>query len=293
MLYRDKKWLHAIVRWSTKLAWRFYGEDPNAHLWNIVERRPWSWLFNFIIPCNAPYILLEYPKCGMTWTRYMIYQAICVRHPEVSLADAVGEIQHRHLAVPRIRCTARFAFDKRTRKKGIIFLIRQPERVMVSNYNHTRYRLRAHEMDLHEFVHSEEYGIRAFADFVESNIRQLDACSHIIVRYEDLRSDAASQLKRILDFIDLPLSAEEIGQIVENSTFEAMRKVEQERRFDVEWLDPPTADPRAARVRSGGKEKLKDLFSQADLQYMRDAYASSETFKKLGYAPAGDGVTTS
>jgi hypothetical protein len=292
-MYRDKTWLHTIVRWTTKLTWRFYGEDPNAHLWNIVERHPWSWLFNSIIPCNTPYVLLEYPKCGMTWTRYMIYQATSIRHPEVSLADAVGEVQYRHLAVPRIRCTVRFLFDRRTRKKGILFLVRQPERVMVSNYNHTRYRLRAHEMDLHEFIHSDEYGIHAFVKFVESNVEHLKAFNHITVRYEDLRADTAAQLTRILEFIDMPLSSKEIDTVVRNSTFDAMRNIEQERRFDVEWLDPPTADPRAARVRSGGKEKLEELFSREDLEYMRSAYGGSKTFQKLGYAPPSDGAAVS
>ena len=289
MLYRNKKWLHTIVRWATKAAWRHYGEDPNAHLWNIVERRPWSWIFNRIIPCNCPYILLEYPKCGMTWTRYMIYQATAIRYPEVSLADAVGEIQYRHLAVPRIRCTARFIFDRRTRKKGILFLVRQPERVMVSNYNHTRYRLRAHEMELREFIRSEEYGIQAFVGFVEKNMQQLETIAHITVRYEDLRAHTAAQLKRILEFVEMPLSDDHVARIVANSTFEAMRKVEQERRFDVEWLDPPTSYPRAARIRSGGRERLDELFSPADLDFMRAAYAESGTFRRLGYVSGDTG----
>ena len=281
-MYEYRRRLTRCVRFVTRVAWKLYGRDPNALLWNIVERWPMRAVFGRMIPTHVPYILYEYPKCGLTWVRYMICQAEACVYPDVPLEDAIRDVQYPRHDLPRIRCTHEYIFTGAARKRGFIFLVRQPERVMVSNYKHTRYRLKQHDMELHEFIRSDEFGVKHYVTFVENAVREVRKRRHIIVKYEDLRASPVDQLERMLEFIELPLPREHVEAIVANSTLEKMREVENEGRYRVEWLRP-VKDEKARRVGSGGKETLEKLFSAEELAFMREAYASSPVFAELGY----------
>lgn len=281
-MYEHKKTLRRIVHIATQIAWKIRGRDPNAVLWYIIEMWPLRFFFSKIVPCNVPYLLYQYPKCGMTWVRYMIYQATARVYPHIPFEKIITEELFPEYDVPRIRCTHEYLFHRRERKRGYVMCVRQPERVMVSNYHHTKFRLHHHDMDYHAFIHSEEFGIHSYVRFVEKTITHLKQYRHCIVRYEDLRKNTCEELDRILQFIELPLPREDIEKIVSESTLEKMREAERSGDYEVEWLSPPK-EKGAQRVRTGGKDNLKDIFSQEDIEYMKNAYAESLVFKELGY----------
>jgi hypothetical protein len=281
-MYEDKKALRRLVHIATRAAWKLRGRDPNALLWYVVETWPLRSLFSKIIPCNVPYLLYQYPKCGMTWIRFMIYLAAARFYPDIPVVAIMKEDLFPEYELPRIRCTHEYLFHRYEKKRGYIMCVRQPERVMVSNYHHTKFRLHHHEMNYHDFIHSKEFGVVSYVKFVENTVTQLKKYRHCIVRYEELRKDTARELEKILHFIELPLQQKEIDEIVAESTLEKMRDAELSGRFDVEWLSPQK-ESGAQRVRTGGNDSLNSIFSDEDIEFMKNAYCNSRVFNTLGY----------
>jgi hypothetical protein len=240
------------------------------------------------------YVVIEHPKCGRTWLRYMIHHAESLACG-VPLRNTMHEVWYRRHALPRAnyvhgfkpgRPIAEHALTLRAgdpRQRGFILMVRQPERVMLSYYHHLAYRDRTFSGTLADFVRDEWYGVANYVAWVEHYWRALASYPHVVLTYEALRADTAAQLARVLEFVGLGLPAGEVARIVALSTLEAMRAAELEKRYDVGWLLNTTGDQRGSKVRSGGAEPLELAFTPADLSYMAARYERSEPFVRLGY----------
>ena len=92
------------------------------------------------------YTHIEYPKCGRTWLRYMLCQAQAVKY-DIPLRNCMHDICYKELDLPRIyyvhgvnplKSFGEYSYRRHLNQvgkpKGVIFQVRQPERVMLSYY---------------------------------------------------------------------------------------------------------------------------------------------------------------
>jgi len=90
--------------------------------------------------------------------------------------------------------------------------------------------------------------------------------SKLLVRYEDLRKNTADELKKIYEFLKIPIKQEELENLVKQYSFENI---------------PKEKTGVGKKTRSASIGKWKENFSEKEQKAMEDIM--EETIKKLGY----------
>ncbi len=237
--------------------------------------------------------LVSYPKCGRTWLRLMMGRAIAL-HFGLGEAEEVLFLRSNrrfHPAVPRItvvhqdrpmlKAPDELETDKRSfRGKKIIFLARDPRDVIVSSYfemknrgrlfgeNPYEQRQAVFEGTLQEFISARHGGYDTLLAYynIWAASRQIPK-GFLLVRYEDLRANAAQELRRVLNFLDLSeITDKEIAQAVDYASFDNMRKMEVEGRFQSGMLKPADqSNQETYKTRRGKVKGFVDYLSQDEI----------------------------
>ena len=87
----------------------------------------------------------------------------------------------------------------------------------------------------------------------------------LVVRYEDMRRDTPQVLGRILNFIGTPASPEETQDVVNFSSMENMKKMEQQHTFRLSgsrMLPGDRKNPDSYKVRRGKVGGFSDYFDE-------------------------------
>ena len=225
--------------------------------------------------------LISYPKCGRTWLRLMIgyalmryfslpeIESVLFLSPEFDWPKGVPRSTVIHDDRPMLKTPEELEKSKeRFRTKKESFLVRDPRDVIVSLYyeksmrsklwgnNPYEAREAGFEGSLEEFIHSRVGGFATLIAFyniwAENQETPLD---FLLVRYEDMKKDTAGELRRVLDFLGLDeISPEIIQAAVEYASFENMRAMEQQGKFQTGILKP--ADPRSQETYKTRKGKV-------------------------------------
>lgn len=181
--------------------------------------------------------VVEFPKSGVTWLTFLmanIHLRLSADPRQATffnVNDFIPDVEvARHtrsalLTMPGYRCFKSHAsFTPRYRK--VIYLLRDPRHVMVS-YCTFLNSLRWWRGSLVQMVSHPEYGIDAWVRHVSGWIDGVDAAtSFALVRYEDLLSDTAGELRRLYRLLGFELDDSILQFAVEGSTIEKMRRSE-------------------------------------------------------------------
>ena len=221
----------------------------------------------------------SYPRSGNTWARLLVGNYItggnCTR-------DSVPEI------VPDIHWGDRSVCDDLARPRFIkshvpyvpeyprvVYISRDGRDVAVSYYY---YYMRLERIDedtpFSGFLREFNRGRVMFGSWSEHVDSWLDSGLEdlLVVRYEDLKSDAKNELLRIVRFAGLPADEELADLAVEKSTFETWQSSEKR-----------AGDTAGARLhaRSGAAGQYQDLFSPEELTEFMAIHG--KPMKRLGY----------
>ena len=196
--------------------------------------------------------LASYPKSGNTFVRFMLYAAI-FSPPKKSL-EVASKIPDIHRPIPSDQPESGELFVKThfelspnhpnlSNTLRAIHIIRNPRDVMLSAIN---YRILTSDTPAQSspglvakaFLqakgdpHWKASGFGTWASNARS-WRQTDLFPVLNVRYENLKSDPHSELTRMLEFLEIERSPEQIQQAVTASSFDSMRALEiREKRTD-------------------------------------------------------------
>jgi hypothetical protein len=182
--------------------------------------------------------LVSFPKSGNTWTRFLLAN---LRFPDQPatwanidrlIPDPTGTTRRDFVRMPRPRIIkSHECFDPRYPR--VVYIVLDPRDVVVSQYHYHR-KIRKIEDDspIEKFVArflagetcphgswGQNIGTWLFTS--EGNPRFL------LLRYEDLVKDTARELAKVVAFLHLSASPEQIAQAVERSSADNMRKLEQ------------------------------------------------------------------
>jgi hypothetical protein len=149
-------------------------------------------------------------------------------------------------------------------KNRSIYVVRHPGDVAVSYFEY-RGAQGDHEMTksaLKAFVRDPEYGVPAWCEHVRSWRSQAD----VIVRYEQLKEDAAESIRRVLEQLGLNRVRNEIiEKAVSRSSFRKLKKIE-EREDEVL---PNEFDQSYKFMRKGRTGEWRERLDLEDVQFMK------------------------
>ena len=233
---------------------------------------------------RAEVLLVSMPKAGRTWLRVLIGRVIQQRVG--APLESIIRTSHLHrlsTGVPRIVAThAGYTSGARPeeirvdasayRGKRIIFLVRDPRDVLVSLYFQDRYRrTKRTGLALADLVQSERDGLRTIIAFYNSwGAAAQQVKDVLLVRYEDLKADARSELRRVFDFIGIDWVTDDLlDEAVRFGTLENMRNLERADTFRSEFLRATdSSNPETFKVRRGKVGGYVDYLDPAAVRLM-------------------------
>jgi hypothetical protein len=257
---------------------------------------------------QADVVIVSFGKSGRTWLRVMLsgfYQRVYGLSPRSLLG--FDNFHRRNPAIPRIFFThdnyiADYTGHRDSKEaflgKKVVLLVRKPQDVAVSQYFQWKFRMRpskkalndypAHgtEVPVYDFVMMPGAGLPKILDFMNLWAREIPRLGDVLlVRYEDMRSDPAASLRRIVEFMGGPAPEEAIQAAVEFASVENMRAMEEKRTF---WMSGGRMTPRdrsnphSFKVRRAKVGGYRDYFD-ADQAARIDELVRKELDPAFGY----------
>ncbi len=182
--------------------------------------------------------LVSYPKSGNTWARFLIANLLYPeQHPDwgnidrlIPAPEVMSKRDFERMPRPRIIRT-HDAFDPRY--KQVIYIVRDPRDVALSQYYHHRKRKliddnHPFESFLPRFLAGETNVHGSWKQNVASWLAARDGDPRfLLLRYEDMILDTRRELARMGRFLGVEATPERLAKVVEQSSPREMRKLEQ------------------------------------------------------------------
>ena len=237
---------------------------------------------------KADCVIVSFGKSGRTWLRVMLSRFYQLKYnlPDYSLI-VFDNLHAKNRDIPRIFFThdnylKDFTGNADSKKdyyrKKVVLLVRDPRDVVVSQYFQWKYRMShwkkqlnkypAHGSDIseYEFAMDQNQGLPKIVDFFNLWANEAEKIDQLlVVRYEDMRRDTAQVLGQIVDFIGRPASPEELQDVVNFSSMENMKKMEQKRTFwpsGKRMVPGDRKNPDSFKVRRGKVGGFSDYFDE-------------------------------
>jgi len=252
--------------------------------------------------------VISYGKSGRTWARVMLSRYFQLRYGVSQRRLLTLDNYHRqNAAIPVVM----FTHDNYVRDftgsegksdfqgKKLVVLVRHPADTAVSQYFQWRYRMKPGKKALNDypphgaditiadFVLRHPAGLERVIAFANQWAKELSGSANILlVRYEDLRSDTAGQLRRILNFMGEQPTDKELEDAVAFASIENMRKLEERSTF---WRSGSVLKPGergnvdSYKVRRGKVGGFRDYFSDAEVAEIED-YVRERLDPIFGYS---------
>ncbi len=189
--------------------------------------------------------LASYPKSGNTWVRFMLYAAIF--GPPKNSGAVSKKIPDIHRPMPfdipesgTLQIKTHFELSakhpKLTETSKAIHIIRNPRDVMLSAINYRTLTSDTASQSQKDLVikaflqakgdpHWKSSSFGTWASHARS-WRNATDFPVLQIRYEDLKSNPHTQLERMLGFLDIQRTLEQIDEAVVASSFDFMRALE-------------------------------------------------------------------
>ena len=262
---------------------------------------------------QADAAVVSFGKSGRTWLRVMLSHYYKVRHGlETEMLIEFDNMHRVDRGIPRLLFTHDNYLGDWTGNgtskadyagRSVLLLVRHPADTAVSQYHQWQHRMRPHkkllnqypphgsELSLFDFVMGEQGGVPRIVRFMNDWARALPTLSRVaIVRYEDLRTQTAHELDRILAFLGTPGDAKAVQDAVDYAAFERMRARESQgtetlgaggRLTAADRENPDSFKTRRAKV--GGWRDDLDAEQVATI----DAYLDAQLDPMYGYRTSG------
>lgn len=217
--------------------------------------------------------LSSYPKSGRNWINFLLANAFKMisRNDKLVNFHTISYWIEQDWPVPKKppvsnvdlpRIVARHSLYEGQNVKTM-YLVRDPSDVMISYYHFLTGRENKNIESISSLIRDGKYGISAWVEHFASWENHID----LLIRYEDLKKDTIGVLSDIISFIGLEekISAKDMRNIVDRSSFERMKKVEQK------WGLPskPGKSDDFTFMRKGKTKEGREALSRKDLIYIQ------------------------
>lgn len=232
------------------------------------------------------YIIVSYPKSGRTWLQKMIIEAICLERGIKEKINDITELSEM-ADLPLILSThAGSSWEEHIQDENtvsvddwskyshakVVFLYRDPRDILVSQYHHIVNRTGYMTFHKDYVIDNKNVGLLKIINFMNKWLKNSDAHSDKIMSlsYETMRQDTETDLARLFEFWDIPVSPENIKQAIENCTLDKMRQKEKE-NADSPWMvTKKGAGSNAFHSRKGMIGEYLEFFSEDQVDQIND-----------------------
>ena len=276
-----------------------------ARIWATHRYRAWRESRN-AHACD--FMVLSRAKSGRTWLRAMLSRLYQQRYQldEAQLIE-FDNFHRQNAAIPTIFFTHGHYLRNRFTPESLaasfqprkmLFLVRHPCDVAVSEYFQSMKRASQHKAELHgvdrdasmfDFVMSERLGVPAIVAYLNSWAPVVRGYEYAkFFRYEDIRSRPLEMLESIVGFLNASFSKEEVQEAVDFAAFENLKELERVNFFKNSRLTPKDPDdPDSFKVRRGKVGGYVDYFDDAQIAEMEELVRTRlEPFFGYGGPPA-------
>lgn len=235
---------------------------------------------------DSDVVFISFPKCGRTWLHALV-SGTFQEHFQLSdrsldlifggTAPGMPRICFMHDGGPLLKRSSELERTKeKFRRKKIVLLVRDPRDALVSLHFHItrrvkeKKRVRAFSGPLSDYIRQPIGGLDTFIEYYKiwEDQRHVPA-AFLLVRYEDLHSDASRELRRVMDFVGVPASPAALERAIVESSFEKMHQREARGEFSTGRLRPrDAADPDSYKTRRGRIGGFVDYFTPSDIEYL-------------------------
>ncbi len=257
---------------------------------------------------HADGVVASYGKAGRTWLRVMIsrYCQLAYGIPDHLLLE-FDNYQQLNPAAPKLF----FTHDNYLRSYTghldtkedfypypTLFLARRPQDVAVSQFFQWQHRMRPRkkvlnrypehgaDIDAWTFVNHELQGLPAIIRYMNGWAEEADKIAQFaMTRYEDLRSQPAEEMKRIMSFFEQEIREDWIADCVEFASVEKLRAKEAANHFSNSGKRMKAGDPNnpdSFKVRKAKVGGYKDYFTEEQVAAI-DNMVSEQLHPLFGY----------
>ncbi len=258
--------------------------DKNASMRKIIAHiaRKGVSALNAVMIRESDVMLASFPKSGNTWMRFILSNIIAgltgmmdpidffsIQYVIPDIHRVVLSARHRYVPFPRIVKTH---YLRRPKYRQIIYLVRHPEKVMISYYDFLRTVGIISEMSLSGFIRSERYGLPAWIRHVSDYVDTAD----LVISYDRLQAFPEETMQDVAAYFSrahgVSISTLCIRTALEKSSIDNMRRAEMTKGRPYQQGD-------YRFVRSG---KDRRVFMKAeDRDYIATAINKNDSIKKL------------
>ncbi|CAK0780662.1 Sulfotransfer_1 domain-containing protein [Gammaproteobacteria bacterium] len=278
MGYRNFKLVPAFVPQHTEeVAKRYSARKPAAAL-----------LQHYL--GKSSFYLCSFQKSGRTWLRYLLAHYLSLQfrlglpvnfrtffqlipHDILDEEKGVGVYDYYDdQRFPLILASHDAYSAEKFGDQKIVFLVRAAADTVVSRYfQHARVFTpdRSWKGSLKEYIRAPE-GVAAYCAHLNSWSGFLDGndAAHCLT-YEDMHHDISGTVRRVLEFMDIPVGEEHLAQAVALSSFDAMKEMETKSTIPGVNFSFVPDDAESARVRKGKVGGYRDYLDVDDIAYVR------------------------
>ncbi len=270
---------------------------------------------------RADIVFVSFGKSGRTWLRVMLSRLFQLRNglPESTL---IGFDNYHNVdrSIPKMF----FTHDNYVKDftgnvdnkadyydSRVVLMARDPRDVAVSQFFQWKFRMKPKkkaindypeegaEVELFEFVMDEDAGLGKVIGFLNLWAREAPRVRAFhLLRYEDLRRDPQAEMERLVEFMGIPASADEVRQAVEFGAYENMRRMEEKQALRLAGgrMVPKDRDnPDSYKVRRAKVGGYRDYFDDEQVARI-DALLRERLDPLFGYgtesADAASGGTS-
>jgi hypothetical protein len=244
--------------------------------------------------------LVSFPKSGNTWSRFLLANLI---YPDQRatfanihrlIPDPSGTTKRDLDRIPRPRIIkSHECFDPRYRR--VIYIVRDPRDVAVSQYHYHRKLRRIGddspiETFVSRFLAGETCPHGSWGQNVATWLATSEGSPHfLLLRYEDMIADTARELAKIVSFLGISATPDQIALAVEKSSAARMRKLEEAQTDQCSLTQGSRKDLSFVRSASSGGWRAELPESLAS----RIESAWGPLMKHLGYELSGTSASAS
>ena len=271
------------------LHWRMRGR-PEEEI--LVEERKLRGVEQYDKLRRADIVVVSFGKSGRTWLRVMISHLFRVMYglPDNAVLS-FDNFHNLNRKVPKIFFThdnyiKDFTGDFESKQpfydKRVVLLARDPRDVAVSQFFQWKFRIkpskvainnyppRGSEIGVFDFVTGDNGGsIKAVCDYLNLWAREAGKVENFyLLRYEDLRAEPKSELRRLLDFMQVDADDEHVDAAVEYSSYENMKKMESRQQFRLaggRMMPRDKDNPDSYKVRRAKVGGYRDYFTDEEV----------------------------
>jgi len=257
---------------------------------------------------HSDYVVVSFGKSGRTWLSVMLSRFFQLRFglPESSLLS-FDNMHSKNREIPKVL----FTHDNYIRDytgdgakkssfydKPTVLLVRHPGDVAVSQFFQWRYRMEPHKKVLNEypahgadvsifdFTVNERAGLESVIRFMNEWAKELPQLRNcLVVRYEDMRVDAKTELSRVLTWMGRNPTDAEISGAVDFASFDNLKKLEDKRVFRLSgkrMVPGEKGNPDSYKVRRAKVGGYRDYFTDDQVRQI-DTYIREHLDPVFGY----------